>query len=916
VSAAVAGTDYQAPLTTTQLGVLSNTSGTNTGDQTITLTGDVIGIGTGSFATTVNSIGGVSSSTIASLPTSVSANTASITTNILDITSLATSLNTATSSITTNTSDIATLNTSLSNKANLNSPSFTGTPSLPTGTTGITQTTGDNSTKLATTAFVAASITASSAGLSTIGAISGTSNAKGATISGTTELILTPADAANGGILTNGAQSIAGYKTFESNINVKGAINIAGFAAINSAGGGPTWQGVGIGTGKGGTGLTSSGASGNVLTSNGSFWISAPPAAVNAGTLTGTTLASNITSSSLTSVGTITSGTWSGTTIGSNVGGAGTVNGLLKANGSGVVSAAVAGTDYQAPLTTTQVGVLSNTSGVNTGDQTITLTGDVTGVGTGTFTTTLTNSGVIAGSYGSTTSIPTFTVDEKGRLTSAGTITSTAVPYTGATQAVNLGAYDLTVNGLTVGTGVNGGTVSYTNTALGASALAGNNSGLGANIAIGTNTLKANTTGSNNTGIGYNALQALTTATDNTALGAYALIATNGYFNTAFGSKSLFSVTTGGYNTAVGANALYGIRTNSSYNTAMGFLSLNNLTTGDKNIALGYKSGSGVTSGTSNIMIGANTGSYSMTTGSYNTIIGTDITGLPSTLSNNIILADGAGNVRAQHNGTTGWALGTIASGTWSGTSIAVANGGTGATTASGARTNLGLGSLAEKSTIANADVDASAAIAFSKLNISKTDITGLGVQENLTAGSGISINAGTISATGLTTSNLASNAAIANSQLANSTTTLGTTTMTLGGTVTSVVGLTSVSANTIIGTLSGTANSATNLAGGSVGALPYQSATGITNLLSAGTDGQVLTLASGVPAWLTAASSGGGISSIGAISATSYAEGATISGSTQLILTPADANNGGIVTTQAQTFQVQKHLVVILLVI
>lgn len=37
--------------------------------------------------------------------------------------------------------------------APLNSPAFTGTPSLPTGTTGVTQTAGDSSTKLATTAF-------------------------------------------------------------------------------------------------------------------------------------------------------------------------------------------------------------------------------------------------------------------------------------------------------------------------------------------------------------------------------------------------------------------------------------------------------------------------------------------------------------------------------------------------------------------------------------------------------------------------------------------------------------------------------------------------------------------------------------------------------------------------------------------
>lgn len=39
-------------------------------------------------------------------------------------------------------------------KANLASPTFTGTPSLPTGTTATTQSASDNSTKLATTAYV------------------------------------------------------------------------------------------------------------------------------------------------------------------------------------------------------------------------------------------------------------------------------------------------------------------------------------------------------------------------------------------------------------------------------------------------------------------------------------------------------------------------------------------------------------------------------------------------------------------------------------------------------------------------------------------------------------------------------------------------------------------------------------------
>jgi hypothetical protein len=49
-----------------------------------------------------------------------------------------------------------------------------------------------------------------------------------------------------------------------------------------------------------------------------------------------------------------------------------------------------------------------------------------------------------------------------------------------------------------------------------------------------------------------------------------------------------------------------------------------------------------------------------------------------------------------------------------------------------------------------------------------------------------------------------------------------------------------------------GTAASATNLLGGATGSVPYQSATNTTTFLAAGSNGQVLTLASGVPSWAT----------------------------------------------------------------
>lgn len=46
--------------------------------------------------------------------------------------------------------------TAVATKADLTSPTFTGTPTMPTGTIAVTQSTSDDSTKLATTAFVQA----------------------------------------------------------------------------------------------------------------------------------------------------------------------------------------------------------------------------------------------------------------------------------------------------------------------------------------------------------------------------------------------------------------------------------------------------------------------------------------------------------------------------------------------------------------------------------------------------------------------------------------------------------------------------------------------------------------------------------------------------------------------------------------
>ena len=205
--------------------------------------------------------------------------------------------------------------------------------------------------------------------------------------------------------------------------------------------------------------------------------------------------------------------------------------------------------------------------------------------------------------------------------TGSGTLTwttaSVGVPYSGATQAVDLGAYDLKVNGLTVGRGL-GNEVS--NSAVGNVALNSNTTGSG-NTATGYRALRNTTTGSNNTATGSEALSANTTGSNNTAIGRSALLLnTTGSRNTALGDSSMLKNTTGSFNTATGYLSLSS-NTTGEFNTSYGSYSMEKNTSGSENIAFGGEAFRNNTTGSFNVAVGTGT-LGSNTTGGENTAIG------------------------------------------------------------------------------------------------------------------------------------------------------------------------------------------------------------------------------------------------------------------------------------------------------
>ena len=150
-----------------------------------------------------------------------------------------------------------------------------------------------------------------------------------------------------------------------------------------------------------------------------------------------------------------------------------------------------------------------------------------------------------------------------------------------------------------------------------------------------------NVTGNYNTGFGKDNLNSVTTGEKNVAFGYNALTSnTTGSNNVSIGHGSLQNNTSGENNVAIGWQSMNNVSTFNGGNTAIGVQSLYQ-STGFQNIALGFNAGNALLSGSYNVIIGSNNGL------SINT------------LSNRIIISDGAGTIRQYINNDGEVGIGT-----------------------------------------------------------------------------------------------------------------------------------------------------------------------------------------------------------------------------------------------------------------
>jgi hypothetical protein len=229
----------------------------------------------------------------------------------------------------------------------------------------------------------------------------------------------------------------------------------------------------------------------------------------------------------------------------------------------------------------------------------------------------------------------------------------------------------------------------------------------------------------------------------------------------------------------------------------------------------------------------------------------------------------GSAYLSGSYTGITG--VGTLTAGVWNGSTIGVPYGGTGATTLTGYVYGNGTSAMTASTTIPN------------------TAISGLGTMSTQNANN-VSITGGSITGTPISGSTVGGTTITASTQFSGPATGLTGTAASLSiggnaGTVTNGVYTTGSYSNptwitSILGSIvSGavaSATSATNVAGGTTGALHYQSGVGATSFLSLGTTNYVLTAGASAPQYVAQStlSVGSASTATSATTATNLASG------------------------------------------
>ena len=546
------------------------------------------------------------------------------------------------------------------------SPALTGVPTAPTAAPGT------NTTQIATTEFVKAAALTGPTGakglqglagadgaagaqgiqglagangaagaqgiqgltgsVADVAAISGTSTANGASVTSGV-LSLAPADATNGGIVTNGAQIFAGDKTF--NNTIIGSISGNAATATTAA-----------------TLATPRNINGVAFDGSGDITITA---AADAGNLTGIVPIAKGGTGQTTVNGILTTLGFLGNNIAIGQQ-AGSIDLGVNANtiaiggGAGNTSQGqssisigyVAGYQNQGAAS---LAIGPNAAQVGQGNEAVALGYAAGQANQGVSAVAL---GKFAGQYSQHAN--SIAINASGINLAATDAGFYVNPVRAAATTPDLLFYNSTTKEITSTAGgiITTGAQTFTGDKTFSDLINGISVGayLGvSNTMLGNNAFSNSTPGVNNTALGYKALSNASGGNDNTAIGANAL--------SGRGSASA----NGWRNTAVGVDALKN-GGGGADNVAIGFLTLPN-TTGGANTAVGMYALLSNTSATANVAVGAYA-QYGTTVGENNTSIGTASMALNSSGAQNTVMGANAieKNILGSNNTVLGFSAG------------------------------------------------------------------------------------------------------------------------------------------------------------------------------------------------------------------------------------------------------------------